>query len=447
VKNPKFTCLLWTVIFLTLAGASGWFVHRRAPEGPGAVVGGLIGGVLLVIVVSWLSAIPQRLYEWWLIVRAKMGSTPRYGRWSAIIGVLRGHGELTSPFTRERCVLYGYEVVADDVHDGSHSYREAYEGFAMVPLSIEHGVERTRILAKPKIPSLKSQPVRGAFAESNAQQFVSDTAFEPAPAKKNDEPDLTRGDGHLRYDYRTEPLVTDLRGCRLNEFFLRADQEVCVLGDYKADRHALVGEVNIRTGSTIAIDAAWRVVNAGIAAMIFAAFALAAATIFCVNFPLEAVEQSHPHWKLNWWELDIERFIDRRVRPPLVEYGVLTKPGFYLQDVCMDCARGRLEVDDRVIELKHAAYIGERAVHLSEQPGDRDGVTLRDGKIVELTVAGKTASVPASWIAPNDVQTALGTNGEYSGRVTVVAPDRWIRCRVYFKTDVDADAWLASRRR
>jgi hypothetical protein len=50
--------------------------------------------------------------------------------------------------------------------------------------------------------------------------------------------------------------------------------------------------------------------------------------------------------------------------------------------------------------------------------------------------------VPKSWIQRGDVETSLGTDGDYSGRVTVMAPDGWIRCRVYFKTRVDPDAWL-----
>lgn len=45
---------------------------------------------------------------------------------------------------------------------------------------------------------------------------------------------------------------------------------------------------------------------------------------------------------------------------------------------------------------------------------------------------------------PTTSKTSLGSHGEYAGRVTVIAPDRSIRCRVHFNTRVDADAWLPS---
>ncbi|MFL6278888.1 MAG: hypothetical protein ACJ731_02145 [Vicinamibacterales bacterium] len=50
--------------------------------------------------------------------------------------------------------------------------------------------------------------------------------------------------------------------------------------------------------------------------------------------------------------------------------------------------------------------------------------------------------MPRSWLQPNDIETSLGSNGEYAGRVTVIAPHGGIRCRVTFNTRVDADAWL-----
>jgi hypothetical protein len=130
---------------------------------------------------------------------------------------------------------------------------------------------------------------------------------------------------------------------------------------------------------------------------------------------------------------------------PLAEAGVLSTQGYYLQEVCDGCANGRLEIDGRTVELRHARYAGGRTVHLSAKPGDRDGVTLTGSDEVVLTVNGKSAPVPDSWLQPNDIQTSLKQDGEYAGRVTVIAPERWIRCRVYFKTRVDPDAWLSRR--
>ena len=437
MKNEKPNCLVWTLLFLGLAGASGWFVFRRSPTPGSALFGGLAGGILLIIALSWLGTIPGRIADWLRIVSARMGSEPRDGKRVALIGTLRAHGELLTPFSRERCVLYAYEIVMNVRSGKTSSVQRAYEGFAMVPLTIEHGAERTRILAKPELELKATQPKHDG-ARAHAQTFI-ETAHFVAPSK--DEKDMSHGDGSLRYDYFREPRQEKLRGAALQEKFLRAETNVCALGTWSADRRALLAPVTLRTGRAFGIGAAWRVVNAAIGAAIFASIALIAAAIFCVNFPLDAAEHARPGVKLQWWEIDLERFVDRHLRLPMHEAGMISTPGFYLQEVCEGCAKGTLEIDGRVIELKHAAYTGGRSVHLSARPGDRDGVTLDDGKVV-LTIGGKSANVPQSWLQSNDVETSLGADGDYAGRITVVAPDRWIRCRVHFHVRVDGDAWL-----
>ncbi len=433
MKNAKVTCLTWTVLFLAAATASGWFVYRRAPWSSAAVIGGLFGGVILIIALSWLSAIPQRIAEWLLIVRARLGREPQDGKRIAVIGTLRGNGELQAPFSRERCILYAYEIVARE--------GKAYEGFAMVPLSIE-GTNRTRLLAKPEMPRLASTSLDPVTAAIHAVDFVESTTFTPAT---NDEKDLSRTDGHLRYDHAREPRPSNIGACVLSEQFLRTGTEVCAIGTYRADRQALVAPLTLRLGTAPAIGAAWRVVNASVGSAIFAAFAIIAVAVFCAKFPLDAIEQSHPQWTLQWWEVDLERFVDRRVRTPLVQTGLFGSSGYRLQELCEGCAKGRLEIDGRTIELAHARYAGGRSVHLSAKPNDGDGVTLDGRDRVVLTIGGKSADVPPSWLQPGDIETSLGSNGEYAGRVTVIAPHGGIRCRVSFNTRVDADQWLSSR--
>lgn len=438
MKGTTATCLTWTTIFLTAAGASGWFVYRRAPSAGAAFVGALVGGVILLIAIAFLVGIVTRIRELALILRARLGGEPRDGKRVALIGTLRGHGELTSPFSRQRCVLYEYAIVSTRGEGNETSLRKVYEGFAMVPLTIDHGGERTRILAKPQLPAVKGAQ---ATSHAHAQSYVEHTTFTPPP-KSEDEPDLANTDGHLRYDYRRDPAEANLLGCALTERVLPPDASVCALGRYRADRHALVAPVTLRVGEAFAIGAAWRMVTTALVTVIFTAIGLIALAVFCANFPLDAVEQSHPHWNIRWWEVDLERFVERNVRAPLVRAGAMHSIGFHLQELCEGCARGRLEIDGRTIELKHARYAGGRAVHLSAKPGDRDGVTLDGKDRVVLTIDGKSAPVPASWLQPNDIQTSLGSEGEYAGRVTVIAPDRWIRCRVYFNTRVDENAWL-----
>lgn len=443
MKNSKVSCLTWTVVFLALAGASGWFVYRRAPWFSAAAIGAFAGGVALVVTFSWIVAVLTRIAEWGLIAQARLGREPRDGKRTAILGTLRGKGELTSPFARERCILYSYEILAREITGRERQERKAFEGFAMVPLSIEHDTERTRILAQPELPKLPpTQPKSGAGGWS-VRRFVESTTFAPATAAE--QKDLSHTDGHLRLDYRHDPTVANLDACRTVEHLVRADTTVCALGIYRADRHALVAPVTLRTGGAFGIAAAWRVVNAVLATAFAAAIAITAVVVFCANFPLDAVEQSHPQWTINWWEIDLERLVDKHVRTPMVRSGMLHSPGYRLQQLCDGCAKGRLEVDGRpAVELQHARYVGGKAIHLSAKPGDRDGLTLA-GERVMLTLDGKTADVPPSWLQPNDIETSLDSNGQYAGRVTVIAPDGWIRCRVSFNTRVDADAWLPSR--
>ncbi|HVE70841.1 MAG TPA: hypothetical protein VNI54_05685 [Thermoanaerobaculia bacterium] len=443
MKNAKATRLTWTAVFLALAGVSGWFVYRRAPLAGAAVVGGLVGSVLLVMLVGSVRAIAGRIVEWWHIAGARLGREPRDGRRTALMGPLRGHGALEAPFSRESCLLYSYEIMAVDVSGRETSLRKAYDGFATVPLSIEHGPERISILAMPELLSVPATPLKSAAAQANATLFIGNTTFAPTGTEA---PDVSHTDGRIRRDHRHDPVPDSIGVSTLVERLVRTDTNVCAIGTYNADRRALVAPVRLRTGGSFVIGAAWRIVNAVIGTAILAAIALAAGALFCANFPIDAVEQLHPNWTLSWWEVDLDRFVERHVRMPMTRAGMLTSSGFRLQSLCDGCAQGRLEIDGRTIELKHAAYAGGTSVHLSAKPGDRDGVTLTGSNRVVLTVDGKSAEVPSSWLFPYDVVTALGSNGEYAGRITVIAADGWIRCRVSFNTRVDADAWLRRAR-
>lgn len=436
------TCLAWTFLFLVLAGTCGWFVYLRAPWASAAVPGGIGGGLGLLIAAGWFASIPRRIAEWAMIAgAARFGRGLRDGKRAAIVGTLSAQGTLSAPFSRESCVLYSYEAIIRDVQDGESGDCKAYEGFAMVPLTIEHGAERTRILAWPELPGLRSVEQKGRSAEANAKSYVESTTFTVAPSTIP-ELDLSHTDGRLRLDYYREPRETNIGACRLNETLLPAGAPVCALGTYREDRRALVGPVTLRTGESFAAGAVRRTVNAGLAGMIFTGLVVIGLAIFCANYPLDRAEQLHPEWTRAWWEVDLERFVDRHIRRPMLALGILDAPGFYLQEVCEGCAKGTLEIHGRTIALRHARYAGGKAVHLSAQPGERDGVTLDGRDHVMLTIGGKQADVPPSWLQKNDIQTSLGSHGEYEGRVTVIAPDRSIRCRVSFNTRVDADAWL-----
>jgi hypothetical protein len=77
--------------------------------------------------------------------------------------------------------------------------KKSYDGFAMLPLTIEHGGERTRLLAKPEVKLPINQP-RGKETEENALAYMRSTAFTEPPLPNAPPPDLSQTDGHLRLD-------------------------------------------------------------------------------------------------------------------------------------------------------------------------------------------------------------------------------------------------------
>ena len=137
----------------------------------------------------------------------------------------------------------------------------------MVPLLIEHGTERTRILAKPTLP-WQATPLEHGLVQ-HAREYVDRTKFEPAPKSGDTAHEQPHGDGRIRVDHQQESIEIARGPLRLTEKIMRADVSVCAIGDYSTDRHALTGEVKVRAGNDFAIAAAWRVVNGVIAAVIF----------------------------------------------------------------------------------------------------------------------------------------------------------------------------------
>jgi len=447
VKNEKLNCLLWLVVFVALCGGCGWFVWRRAAQTTPAVIGGLVGGILALIVVSWLLAIPTRIGEWLLVIRARMGSEPRDGKKVAIIGTLRGNGTLAAPFSHKTCVAYSYEmrtqVVTRSGNKTTIQNLKAYDGFSTVQLAVEHGAgtDRTRILAIPAVDLDDTEPT-DMTARLNAQQYVETTQWNDGVTTVND--DLTASDGHVRRDDRLR-ADADVAACALVEKILPGNIPVCAIGRYAEDKRALVAPVMLRRGETYAIQMGWRVFRAALGVVVFGAIFIAAALIFCANYPLDAAEAAHPDWNLSWREIEFDRFIETQVRAPMVKAGMLSeRSGFYLQEVPYDTAKGELIVNGRTIELRHSAYVGDRAVHISARPDDPDGITLKRGDRVVVTVDGKDLNIPTSWWQPNDVVTSLGSGpvADYAGRITIMAPDRWLRARVTFRTRVNTDDWL-----
>jgi hypothetical protein len=454
MNNLAKSCLRMLLLYAIAATAIGVVVYHRFPEIGAAFWGGVIAGFFVWLTLAYLWAIPTHLRDWW---RMRSGAAPRDGKRVAVIGPIHAmHSSLHAPFSNAACVAYHYKVVS---FRGQNPTTD-FEGFAMVPsyVSTEHG--QVKMLAYPELEITEEQ-VRGAEAKENAREFLDSTSFlairkegiKAAAAELKTL--LADDDGSMRYDHRMDPVSESLDECRLTEKVLRVGDTVCILGRYSEERRAIVPDrgaavhaATIKKGTPASFRRGMlrKAFGSAIGVAVCASLVTAAAVFFLINVPMDAAEQMNPNRRFLWEEVKLERWLEQNVRMPLVQAGTLNTPGMYLRDdLCNHCATGRFEANDRVVELKHAtAWENEatRVVHLAAAAGETDGVTItldRKGRSwkIDLTLNGRTFSVPKAWTLPSDFQDSYGNGKAIMGRVTVVDPGDSVRVRAAFKSPIE----------
>ena len=446
------SCLRMLAVYIVLAVAIGLFVYHRLPMAGPAIWSGIIAGFFLWLTLAYVYAIPTQLRDWW---RMRSGAPFRDGKRVAVIGTVHpASSSLYTPFTKTSCVAYQYKITSlkgESPHDD-------YEGFAMTPSYVHTPQGQIKILAYPEL-DMKDEPVRGQEMKANAREFIDKTTFFSvreagikAAAKELRELQAD-DDGSMRYDHRMDP-VSELDDCRLTERILRTGDTICALGRYSEERKALVPDpsaavhaATIRKGTPESFrrGALRKAFGSAIGVVICGGLVTGAAVIFLLNIPMDASEQMNPNRRFLWEEVKLERWLEKNVRMPLVQSGSLNAPGMHLLELCNGCATGRMEIDGKTTELRHASgWENEttRVIHLAPAEGKAEGVTItldrkaQTWKIV-LNRGRLEISIPDGWTLPTDFQTAFGSDNIADGRVTVVAPDDTIRVRAAFRVPVE----------
>lgn len=453
MSNLTKSCLKMLFVYAVLAVAIGVAVHHRFPMMGPAIWSGIIAGFFLWLVLAYLWAIPMHIRDWW---RMRPGAEPVDGGRVAVMGPVRAAGSaLHAPFSKTPCIAYQYKVQSLAGENPSTDY----EGFGMVPgyVATEHG--QVRLLAYPEL-EIPDEPVRGAEVKQNAREFIDSTTFMDIrvegikAAAKELRNLLADDDGTMRYDHRVAPVAESLDQCRFTERVLREGETICAIGRYSEERKALVPDpkgvvsaIVIRKGEPGPLRRRMlrKAFGSAIGVVFCATLVAAAALIFLVNVPMDASEQMNPARRFLWEEVKLERWIEKRVRTPLAEAGTISTPGMHFLQLCDHCVTGRLEANDRVIELRHASGWQDettRVIHLAAREGEKDGVTMtfnRKGGAwkVSVTVNGTEFAVPESWTLPTDVQTSFSTTDVADGRVTVVDPNDNVRVRASFRAPIE----------
>ena len=454
MNNIAKGCLRLLLLYLACAAIVGIAVHHRVGILPVAIWSGLIAGFFLWLSLSFLLGIPMHLLEWW---RFRPGAKPRDGKRSGVFGTIQAAGHtLHSPFTRTACVSYHYKIL----NYAGETHKTDYEGFALVPSAIATDDGLIRVLAYPEL-DVAPERVFGNEHKSNAKRYIEATTFTDTVSGgikgmlRELKGLLFDDDGSIRYDYRISPVAPSLDMCRFEERVLRSGDSVMAVGIYSEEKRALVPDPNalmhaitIRSGPPGKLRRAplRKAFGSVIGAVIVAALLAGAALFFLVNAPLDAAEQKNPDRRFFWEEVKLERWLERELRRPLANSDVLDTQGMYFVELCDGCAKGKLEVNGRTFELKHASgWQSEtaRRIHLATAPGETDGVTMSLDRVsrrreIAIVMNGKTFVVPEGWLAPRDYEDSLDGASTMDGRVTVMAPNGEVKVRASFRAPLES---------
>lgn len=401
----KKTCGVSAVVFLACVLAMGFLAGRRILIAAAPV--GVLCGAILWLGLAYIGGIRDKMRIAGLIRRALNGEPPRDGEVVAVVGRITPLDELLiSPFRGETCVAYSYRVRTPQ----HKTTTTDYQGISLVPSMIGS----TKLLAWPQL----DVPETLCTSESeriNALAYAAHTDFTVAEMFK---PDHTRAP-RVRYDHRSHTPRDAMQSSMLYECVLRPDEEVCALGYYSAsdgglthEPDTLVPSLKIMNGSPAAIHARLirRSIGNIIAGLVFIALAVAGLLVLYVNVPIAAAEQMSPDRTTWWWELRLQRILDRHW-PPDDTIPTNLERGE---------ARGRIVAGDREVHPTTATGV-DNTITI----GNGDAIATIDGnRLTHLELLGKTVEGGELEVLNVDVRFV-------EGRITCLGDDA--KCRLAFK--------------
>lgn len=334
----KKSCGTWLAVYVVLAVAVGVIVYRRLPEPQIAATSGFFGGIVLWLGFGYLWGIKKKIADAKIIRRGLAGDPPLDGEKIAAIGRIEPSGSaLVSPLSRTPCVAYKYEIRDRYTSRHSSEARTFYDGFALTPSMIQTPSGSTRLLGWADL-NFNRATIPEEIARKNADEYIAATQFsEPTimqiRASIQKMMDIYKDDdGTVRFDQKHFQPPETLDNAMFYEWVLRPGEQVCVTGTYSVERGGIVPSkqpiidpITLEVGPP---DAFTRRAAAGaagylIGGSIFLAVGLIALVAFLVFVPLDATEQMAPTFRPSWQEVQAEQWIEKRLRVPMRNAGML----------------------------------------------------------------------------------------------------------------------------
>ncbi|MDQ6803343.1 MAG: YwiC-like family protein, partial [Acidobacteriota bacterium] len=339
----------------------GVVLWRRSPD---AIVWAFLAALPAWFGMMYVWEVARRFKTAAMIRRARSGDAPRDGKKIAAIGrIAPNGGALVAPFSKTACVIYDYKIMTGFSSDDMN----LYIGAAQTPSTIQTPHGSIRLLAHPDV-KLRDETVPREVALPNALEYIQSTQFretgignitsslkELLDAYKDD-------DGSVRYDNKlsgtrdTQPIETAF----FVEKLVRPGDEVCVIGEYSAQRGGIVPDlksplINQTTLEPGSGDAPLRRARRGaigyaIGACIFLGIVVVAFFAFMAINPLEGAEQQNPKLNATWPEIRLEWFVDSWVRPRMRQAGMLQR-GAIANNLPAATAHGRVQAGGRDVSV------------------------------------------------------------------------------------------------
>jgi hypothetical protein len=435
VKKLGRTCLLWSLLYLLIAGGLAALVYERYPELRIALGAGAIGGLFVWIALSNIAGVKTQGTEADQVRRAIAGGTPPDGERVAVAGTISAKGDiLESPVTRTRCAAYEYKAVPP-----GHEQVGAWQGVALVPTSIEGSSGSVRILAVPELEfegllvgshehrrNFREYVENTRFAENTGMNFKLEIAHQRALNEN--------ASGRIRDDVHNLSH-TDPDNVTLIEKVLLPGDRVVAFGKYSRLQGGLVpddGEI----GRSIRIvkgepEAVLKSVSRKRPRYAFWGCGctipvLIAAVIGIAMVPLDAIEGLYPQKDPSWTEVRVER----AVRERLAKAGLLPDVGRTPVELSAGTARGKLTWHGVTTHFGRAiATRRDHAVEITLGAADhRIDLRIREDRTLEWIDIGQ------SMLPANDVELELQEMSDESvrGRITYLTPKNDPSLRIAF---------------
>jgi len=430
----KKACGTVLVMYAACAAVLAAIIYHRVPDFGSAALVAIIAAIPAWFGITYLWEVARRFAAARMIRRAERGETPRDGEKIAAIGRIMPNGPtLASPFSKSECVIYDYKIATGRTSEDSN----LYVGFAQSPSTIQTPYGGVRLLAYADLKVVDSTIPREQ-ALPNAREYIQSTEFRAASIRGSLKELLDAykdDDGSIRYDNRLHDANID--SALFVEKVVRPCDEVCAIGLYSQQRGGivpnlkspLINQTTLEPGGAEAPLKRARsgAIGYGIGACIFLSIVAVGFFAFIALNPLESAENEDPAMNATWPEIRLEWFVDRWVRTPMQQAGMIRR-GLLVTNLSVGTAHGRVKAGGRDITVSRAS--ADRVEGRTTVRIDDDAVVLTinsQNQPVRMRIFGRE-------IAPQSIVAEIAQDeNRISGRVSVRGEPA---CRLAFRAQL-----------